>query len=87
MNLNGSIGSIKNLSKVVKKMLAENKDKKISIRLSESDYTYLQVLAYIAGMNVSKYIRTLCDASINAIKISEKQGKVNIEDIKALLND
>lgn len=68
-------------------MLQENKDKKISIRLSENDYLYLQALAYMAGMTVSKYIRTLCDASINAIKISEKQGKVNIEDIKALLND
>lgn len=68
-------------------MITENKDKKISIRLSESDYTYLQALSYMAGMNVSKYIRTLCDASINAIKISERQGKVKIEDIKALLND
>lgn len=68
-------------------MLHENKDKKISIRLSENDYTYLQALAYMAGMTVSKYIRALCDASINAIKISEKQGKVNIEDIKTLLND
>lgn len=79
---------IKNQNKVVLKiMLQENKDKKISIRLSENDYSYLQALAYMAGMTVSKYIRTLCDASINAIKISEKQGKVNIEDIKALLND
>lgn len=79
---------IKNHNKVVLIiMLQENKDKKISIRLSESDYSYLQALAYMAGMTVSKYIRTLCDASINAIKISEKQGKVNIEDIKALLND
>lgn len=68
-------------------MLQENKDRKISIRLSENDYSYLQALSYMAGMTVSKYIRTLCDASINAIKISEKQGKVNIEDIKALLND
>lgn len=68
-------------------MLEEQKNKKISIRLSDSDYLYLQALAYMAGMTVSKYIRTLCDASINAIKISEKQGKVNIEDIKTLLND
>lgn len=68
-------------------MLQENKDKKISIRLSENDYSYLQVLAYMAGMTVSKYIRTLCDASINAMKLSEKQGKVNIEDIKAVLDD
>lgn len=68
-------------------MLSEKKDKKISIRFSDDDYLYLQALSYLAGMNVSKYVRTLCDASINAIKISEKQGKINIEDIKALLND
>lgn len=68
-------------------MLAENKDKKISVRVSESDYRYLAAVAYMAGMTVSKYIRTLCDASINAVKLSEKQGKVNIEDIQTLLDD
>lgn len=68
-------------------MLTENKNKKISIRLSEIDYNYLQALAYMAGMDVSKYIRTLCDASINAIKLSEKQGKVKLEDIQAVLNN
>lgn len=68
-------------------MITENKDKKISIRLSETDYEYLSALAYMTGMTVSKYIRTLCDASINALKLSEKQGKVKLEDIKAILND
>jgi predicted DNA-binding protein len=68
-------------------MLQENKDKKISIRISKKDYDYLQVIAYMAGMTVSKYIRTLCDASINAVKVSEKQVRINIEDIKAILND
>lgn len=68
-------------------MLQDNKDKKISVRISEKDYEYLAVVAYMAGMTVSKYIRTLCDASINAIKISEAKGQVNIEDFKTLLND
>ena len=68
-------------------MLQENKDKKVSIRLSENDYLYLRALAYMAGMTVSKYLRTLCDASINAMKISEAKGQVNLEDIKALFND
>lgn len=68
-------------------MLQENKDKKVSIRLSENDYIYLRALAYMAGMTVSKYLRTLCDASINAMKISEAKGQVNLEDIKALFND
>ena len=68
-------------------MLQDNKDKKISVRISEKDYEYLSVAAYMAGMTVSKYIRTLCDASINAIKISEVKGQVKLEDFKALLND
>lgn len=68
-------------------MLQDNKDKKISVRISEKDYVYLAVVAYMAGMTVSKYIRTLCDASINAIKISEAKGQVKLEDFKALLND
>ena len=68
-------------------MLQDNKDKKISVRISEKDYEYLAVAAYMAGMTVSNYIRTLCDASINAIKISEVKGQVKLEDFKALLND
>lgn len=68
-------------------MLQDNKDKKISVRISEKDYEYLAVVAYMAGMTVSKYIRTLCDASINAIKISEAKGQVKLEDFKALFND
>lgn len=68
-------------------MLSEKKEKKISIRFSEDDYLYLQVLSYLAGMNVSKYVRILCVAAINAIKISENKGKINLEDIKALFID
>lgn len=65
-------------------MLTENKSKQITFRISENDYEYLSAVAFMAGMTVSKYIRTLCDASINAVKLSEKQGKVNLEDIKAI---
>lgn len=68
-------------------MLTENKNHSITFRISESDYEYLNAVAFMAGMTVSKYIRTLCDASINAVKLSEKQGKVNLEDIKALQHD
>lgn len=68
-------------------MLQDNKDKKISVRISDKDYKYLSVVAYMAGMTVSKYIRTLCDASINALKISEAKGQVKIEDFKTLFDD
>lgn len=68
-------------------MITEKKDKRIAIRISESDYDYLSAVAYMAGMNVSKYVRTLCDASINAAKMQELQGRLNIEDFKKLRND
>lgn len=68
-------------------MLQEVKDRRITIRLPSKDFEYLQAVSFMAGMTVSKYIRTLCDASINAVKLSEKQGKVNLEDIKALFDD
>lgn len=67
-------------------MLTENKDKKISIRISENDYRYLAVVAFMAGMNVSKYVRTLLDASINAMKIGEAKGQVKLEDFKDILD-
>lgn len=68
-------------------MIKENKDKKVSVRISDNDYIYLQALAYMAGMTVSRYLRTLCDASINAMKLQESKGQINLEDIKALFND
>ena len=68
-------------------MLTEKKEKRIVIRIAETDYDYLSAVAYMAGMNVSKYVRTLCDASINAAKMQELQGRLNIEDFKKLRND
>lgn len=68
-------------------MLTPNKDKKITFRLSDEDYQYLNAIAFMSGMTVSKYVRTLIDASINAIKVAEKQGKVNLEDFKTVQHD
>lgn len=68
-------------------MIEQNKDKRITIRLNSQDYEYLQILSFMGGMTVSKYMRALCDASINALKVSVKQGKVNIEDVKALFDN
>ena len=68
-------------------MLTEKKEIRIAIRIAETDYDYLSAVAYMAGMNVSKYVRTLCDASINAAKMQELQGRLNIEDFKKLRND
>ena len=67
--------------------LESKKDKVVSVRVSEDNYKYLQFVAFMAGMTVSKYVRTLTDASINAVKLSEKEGKIKVENIEALLND
>lgn len=67
-------------------MIDKKKDRRITIRISSSDYDYLAAVAYIAGMNVSKYIRTLAQASISAAKVQEQKGAFKVEDIKALLD-
>ena len=68
-------------------MIKEKKDKRITMRLSYTDYEYLGVVAYMAGMTISQYFRTVLNASIAAIKVQEKKGTVNIEDIKAIFNN
>lgn len=67
-------------------MIDKKKDRRITIRISSSDFDYLAAVAYIAGMNVSKYIRTLAQASISAAKVQEQKGAFKVEDIKALLD-
>ena len=68
-------------------MIQENKDRRLSIRISSSDYDYLEAVAYMAGMSVSKYVRMLAQASISAAKVQEQKGAFKLEDIKAILND
>lgn len=67
-------------------MIKEKKEKRITMRLSDSDYEYLGVVAYMAGMTVSQYLRTVLNASIAAVKVQEQKGVVNIEDIKTILH-
>ena len=66
--------------------MIDNKDKKITFRVSEEDFDYLRVVASIAGMNVSAYMRTLAQATIMAAKSQEQKGAFNVEDIKAVLD-
>ena len=68
-------------------MIEKKKDKVLSVRISESDYEYLSAVAFMAGMTVSRYIRSLCDASVNAAKIAVQGGKIKLEDIKAVRNN
>ena len=66
--------------------MTENKDKKITFRVSDDDFDYLRIVASIAGMTVSAYMRTLAQATIMAAKTQEQKGVLNIANIKALLD-
>lgn len=63
------------------------KTKSVTVRLTESDYKYLKVMAKLAGQNVSGYIRMLANMSITAIKTKIKTGEVMYEDFQAILDD
>lgn len=67
--------------------LTENKDKRVTVRLSESDYNYMKVASYMAGITVSKYFRLLIDATVNAMKIEEKKGTYSITEMLALIEE
>lgn len=68
-------------------MVKEKKDKRVSIRMSEDDYFYFRIACYQAGTNPSKFFRMLADSAINAVKLEESKGAINIEDYKTLFND
>lgn len=67
--------------------LETKKDKSITFRISEEDFRYLNAVSFMAGMTVSKFVRTMIDASINGAKVAVSQGKVNLEDIETLCNN
>ena len=67
--------------------LTENKDQRVTVRLSESDYNYMKVASYMAGITVSKYFRLLIDATVNAMKIEEKKGTYSITEMLALIEE
>ena len=68
-------------------MLDSIKDRRITVRLCSEDYDYLLAVAYMAGMDVSKYVRTLAQASVSAARLQEQKGAFKLEDIKAVFND
>jgi hypothetical protein len=69
------------------RMIAEKKDKVVSLRMSKDDYKLFQIAAYTIGLTPSKLVRMLADSSINAVRVQIQKGQVNIEDFKTLLDD
>lgn len=67
--------------------LTDNKTKSVTIRVSPKEFEYLQAVAYMSGMTVSKYVRTIIDSTVNAAKLQERAGRLNLEDFKAVLDD
>jgi predicted DNA-binding protein len=80
-----------NLTKLLKvgnfMKLEKQKEKTISFRVSEEDFRYLNALSFMAGMSVSKFIRSMCDASINACKLQVSKGAIKLEDIETIRNN
>ena len=64
-----------------------NKTARLEVRLTEEDMELLKISAYVIGMKPSQMVRMFIDTTINALKLKIKQGEIDIEDIKALLND
>ena len=49
-------------------MVADKKEKTISLRITPEDYDYLFVVAYMTGMTVSAYMRTVLNGCVAAVK-------------------
>lgn len=67
--------------------LSENKDKRITVRLSETDHNYMRVASYMAGITISKYFRQLVDATVNAMKVQERKGAFNLEEMLTVIRE
>lgn len=65
-------------------MVKEKKDRKVSIRMSNEDFKYLTYVAYMAGLPLSMYIRSICDSAINGFKLALLKGDVKLEDFEKI---
>lgn len=68
-------------------MIKENKDKRITVRFTETDMLYFKIACYQAGTTPSKFLRMLSDSAINAVKLEESKGAIKVEDYEALFNN
>lgn len=68
-------------------MIAENKNKTVQVRLCESDYKYLLIVAKMVGMSPSQYVRSLIQATVSAAKVQAQKGVLKLEDFEVILDD
>ena len=67
--------------------IAENKTKRVEIRLTEKELKYLKFAAYSMGQNVSKTISQYVNILVNGIDLKLKKGELSLADIEAVCND
>lgn len=65
----------------------DNKEKRLTIRISENDLRYLRVAAASVGQNTSQLVRMFIDTTVNAVKLQIRQGELKLEDYEAVFND
>lgn len=68
-------------------MIAEKKDKVVTLRMNTEDYKLLKIAAYTIGLTPSKLMRMLANGCINAVRIQIQKGQIDIEDFKTIFND
>ena len=68
-------------------MIKEKKDKTMQIRINNEDYEYFKIASYSIGQSPSQMVRMFIDTTINALKLKEKRGEINLEEFKAVFND
>lgn len=67
--------------------VTENKDKRLTVRISDSDLRYLRVAAASVGQTSSQLVRMFVDTTVNAVKLKIRQGELKLEDYEAVFND
>ena len=68
-------------------MIKDKKNKVMQIRLTQADYELFQIASYTIGQTPSQMVRMFVDTTVNALKVKQQKGELNIEDYKTLLND
>ena len=67
--------------------VSKNKNSQLHIRINEEDLMYLKIASYCIGQTPSQMVRMFVDTTVNSLKLKVKNGEINIEDFKTILND
>lgn len=68
-------------------MKKEIKNRRLEIRLKNSDYELLKATCYALGITPSKMLRMLIDSTLKGIKYQLDKEDTTVEDIKTFCNN